>query len=552
MNHVQSTATIDTANYSITGADSQYVQQQLQNYQSNIQNYINQNYPNATIDDIYTKKEIIKQNFTYLLGTLPYRNAVIGIRYSEIPDNLRYKITFKIIKDIYDEDTGTPIIITKNLPEIAGKKITLSYSPATADDEATINSYLPKPHADGTPIQPSELPTSLPAYLINLKPELRIDGVVVATGTAIGMGYEETFDMVFTAPGPNGASDVVSNQIDAGAYHAIAIDTGKISQAQMLSMKSKLEDLKSKLDNNNFTNITKDDLIGEILYGTALAYYAELDNVNYLQAKNMGVAVNRTPSESIFSFALNVGYMFGMPRSVSAGGFVMDVDRNVNIVSDLNGDTNNNIKFMRKSGMNSSALEHQVPEMMFSSQNHPVQAVSAVKALKIANDSSIPIFVINKSNVNNILPQLQLDEKVITDIQNAVNAGNVVTVSKTDITYNGWTGCGYIISDPTTGAGAYMIGGGLNGGQVLNTDDVAKLVIAIVGGSLLASVIVAALAYLFAYIVTTMLLNPGLIIFWTIILILIYDACKELLSDMAPDEYLLTCIVTSILCKVFK
>ena len=44
-----------------------------------------------------------------------------------------------------------------------------------------------------------------------------------------------------------------------------------------------------------------------------------------------------------------------------------------------------------------------------------------------------------------------------------MNAGKIVTVSKTDIYFNGWTGCGYIIVDPNTGAGAYMISGGMNG-----------------------------------------------------------------------------------------
>ncbi|MCL4479265.1 MAG: hypothetical protein M1381_09255 [Deltaproteobacteria bacterium] len=38
-----------------------------------------------------------------------------------------------------------------------------------------------------------------------------------------------------------------------------------------------------------------------------------------------------------------------------------------------------------------------------------------------------------------------------------------VTVSKTQITYNGWTGVGYIIIDPSTGASAFEISGGLSG-----------------------------------------------------------------------------------------
>ena len=139
VNQIQSTATIDTANSSVTNINSTYIQQQMQNYQTQVKTYIEQNYSNATVGDVLGKKEIIKQNFSILAGTLPYQKSMIGVRYSEIPDNLRHKITFKVTKDIYDSEMGTPIIVTKRLPEIAGKKITLSYSPATANDEAVIN-----------------------------------------------------------------------------------------------------------------------------------------------------------------------------------------------------------------------------------------------------------------------------------------------------------------------------------------------------------------------------------------------------------------------------
>jgi hypothetical protein len=38
-----------------------------------------------------------------------------------------------------------------------------------------------------------------------------------------------------------------------------------------------------------------------------------------------------------------------------------------------------------------------------------------------------------------------------------------VTVHQADITAHGWTGSGYIVLDPETGAGAYKISGGANG-----------------------------------------------------------------------------------------
>jgi len=395
------------------------------------------------------------------MGTLPYRTIVKGSTYASIPDSLRHKLNFNVIKDIYDSELGTPINITKSLTELTGKKITLSYSPATAQDEAVINSYLPKPHADGTPIQPNELPSSLPSYLINLKPELRVDGVAIATGTPVTMGSTETFKMTFT--GPKESADVITNPIEAGEYLGIALDLGRISPEQMTALKTKLEATKVKLEANDFSTLTKDDILGDLLYTTALSYHAELGVMNYVTAKTMGVMAITQPSETIFSFELKRTFAFGIPISVSSGGLAMDADRLLDLVKALDGNTEKPKQFFLTSGMNGSALEHSVPEQLFSTPENPAQGISAVKALQLANEQGIPIYTINQSNIATILPQLQVDSGTKADIQNAVNAGKIAMVSKSDITFNGWTGCGYIIIDPTTGAGAYMISGGING-----------------------------------------------------------------------------------------
>lgn len=57
------------------------------------------------------------------------------------------------------------------------------------------------------------------------------------------------------------------------------------------------------------------------------------------------------------------------------------------------------------------------------------------------------------------------------DVQDAVNAGKIVTISQSQISYKGWTGTGYVIVDPKTGAGAgagaYLIGGAADGGLLI-------------------------------------------------------------------------------------
>lgn len=451
IDYLESTATINEAEGYITNVDSLYFQQTIQDYQTQVENYIIQNHPDATVGDMLGKKEIIKQEFLYLLGTLPYKGIIKGSIYASIPNNLRHKININVIKDMYDEVIGTPINITKSLPELAGGKITLSYSPTTQKDEDIINSYI------------SEY--SLPAYLVNIKPELMIDGEVVATGTNLVMGSIETLKIAFNGPIQH-ANDVITNNIQAGEYLGIAIDLGNISQEQMSVLKSKTEDTKTELEANDFTSMKKDDIFGQLLYTVALSYYTQLDVFDYLNSKKMGIKAVRLPSEAIFSTNLKVDTLFGTPLKTTADGFFMDVDRAISINEPLDGNNNKMIQFILSSGMNSSTMEHDVPELLLSMQDNPTYGVSAGKALIIANDQGIPIYTINQSNIAQVLPQLQLETGVLNDINNAVNAGKVVKVSKTNIDFHGWIGCGYIIIDPINGDGAYMISGGLSGARL--------------------------------------------------------------------------------------
>ncbi len=135
----------------------------------------------------------------------------------------------------------------------------------------------------------------------------------------------------------------------------------------------------------------------------------------------------------------------------------MDVVREIADVEALDGDVNKIKTFMLMSGMSASSLEDSIPEALLSTSTNSAQFVSAVKALAIANDQGVPIYKINQNNINTVLPQLQLSPDVISAIQDSINAGNIVMVSKTNINFNGWIEVGYIVIDPVTGAGAYMI-----------------------------------------------------------------------------------------------
>ncbi|WP_460507795.1 hypothetical protein [Hydrogenophaga soli] len=97
------------------------------------------------------------------------------------------------------------------------------------------------------------------------------------------------------------------------------------------------------------------------------------------------------------------------------------------------------------------------------------QGVSAVKALAIAQAEGQRIYTITAENAATALPNLPVGGSVGNEIRSAVQAGKEVTVHERAINAHGFSGYGYIVTDPDTGGGGYLIEGRGNGG-ILYTD----------------------------------------------------------------------------------
>ena len=351
--------------------------------------------------------------------------------------------------------------------------------PATQADTDLINSYLPQPHPDGTPIQPSELPSALPGYLIQLKAEARLDGQVISQSSAtVTMGDSLIQNTAYFNPGTQQWEEGELNKPIAGEYHAIGLDLQGVSAEQLAAHKAKLEVTKTKLeqyqanpnDPTPIQNLTKEDLSGDLLYSGILGYFASVDGSDQLSARANGdIIAYRLPSYGAFSATAQPHYWYGIIRSVSFPGVMMDIDRLAMHVEAKDGDKPQKIAYMRQAGAAGSAFEHAVPERLFADPSKPLddpsqpQGISAVKAIAIAASQGQKIYTLNDKNQAfhaNILAGLNTNENTKTEIRNALSAGMEVTVHQADISVSGWTGSGYIILDLETGAGAYKISGG--------------------------------------------------------------------------------------------
>jgi hypothetical protein len=478
-------ATVNETEGWVQNLNQANLQTALTDYQAQVKTYIDSTQPDATVGDVLGSKTIQQQSPSILMGTLPYKTIVTGAKFAAFPANLKHQFRFALYASELDRALDSPVFsLTKNLPYLAGKKITLSFTPATQADLDLINSYLPQPHADGTPIQPSELPSSLPGYLIHLKAELRVDGQIASEGGVFTLGQELTSTMALNAPG-SGWSEGEPNHPIAGEYQAIGLDLQGISASQLAALKTRMEQTKAKLeqfqanpnDPTPIQGLTKEDLSGDLLQAGILGYFASVDGNDQLAARaGNQVVAYRLPSYGAFMAAAQPHYWFGIVRNVSFPGVVMDVDRITIHTEAKDADNQKRIAYIRQIGSAASAFEHAVPERLFADPTKPLndpsqpQGVSAVKALAIAASQRQKIYTLDNTNQAyhaSIVASLATDADTKAEISNALYAGMEVTVHQADINANGWTGMGYMILDPDSGAGAYKISGGANGGWII-------------------------------------------------------------------------------------
>lgn len=419
---------------------SDYTISPYQYYSRRLLSYIDNNFPDSTIEDIIgdetidLTKTIIKKEYPYLLGSLSYKVVTKGVTYSSLPNNFRPSISFTI-----DNPLTYEIVLSYNvtLPEIAGKRITLSYIPATSADEELVTKY------GGL--------LNVPPYLLNVKPVIKANGITIATGNPVGLGYDQIFNMTFRMP--NKGTDIVTNKVTAGDYSAIAIQYYKTPSDLVAE---KMENLM-----NNIGSTDLDDLLGQMLYNIGLSYFHHLNFEEELYAKNFQMVIAKEPSEAIVTSHAITEYLWGVPFKITEGGVGIDVDRNISAAFSIDGNQQRKKDFMIVSGLGSSAWEDMILQSFFD-----IPSVSASRMLKLANQQSIPIYTIDSTNINALLPQLQVSSEVKSDIQNAVNTGKKVIVSKNNVQYNDWNGVGYIVLDPVKGSGAYLISGGMAGADL--------------------------------------------------------------------------------------
>lgn len=461
--------TVDEAAGYIQGFDATILQQTQTDAETALAAYIDDLPEDATVQDVLGGRTIIERSFSTLPARIPNPVTTVGARYDALPAALQHRITFGIGTDVLGNLQNT---VEFPWAEVNGERITLSFSPATADDEAALEALLPEGEIEDI----QDLPSSIPSYLVNVIPELRVAGEVVATGPTMSLGDELDFGFQVTQRGLG--TETYTKPVAAGSYLAVPVAGGSVSTARLEKVQAQVENTAAALESENdqqLAGLTREALLGDLFHAGMLAYFAQLEVLSHQQARQANAHVSLAPSAGTYGYTPKVSYFFGLPQAIEPGGVTMDLDRIARTLSkpeDLDVD---HAALNIQIGALTSALEHGIPEQQFSTTETPADAVSAVKAFSLANDDGQRIYQITQDNKSDVLPLIQHRDQTMREIEEALAAGKMVATHSDPISIPGWTGAGYIIIDPKIGDGAYKISGGMNGSFVEALEPLAWL-----------------------------------------------------------------------------
>lgn len=404
-------------------------------------------YGDSSIEEIVGGGEIVNEDLGYLPMTLPYTVQEKIESFDDIPlsltDNISFSLAGNSAFDLDFEDKDS-IDYTLYTPDVYGKRIILSYTPATDADKELLEQY-------GGLFQ-------TPAYLLKMKPQLIIDGKVVAEGDICNAGYTQKYAMNIRNGSPNKNDSTIENSIVVGGIYCIALDYGTVSVEELQRVSKNIDILK---ENTTEENVYTDYAMGELLNGVAKTYFSYLDMYNRIVAGQNNVTSTRDLSIGIVGFNVNVVYTFNRPTELNEAGIFLDIGHDVHSV--VSNDNNNEAEkmYMLQSGIYASAMEHGILEEITG-----IESVSTIKVLEYAAKNNIPIHSITKENLAEEITKLDLSDQLKSEIRSSVNAGKVVIIPEKEITINQWSGIGYMVLDPDTFACGYMISGGMAGGSM--------------------------------------------------------------------------------------
>ena len=421
----------------ITGIDTVAVQGVYDRLTRQALDYVN-THPPADPSLTLGKRSIVPIDTPVLEGSLPYRIASTQVqRFAALPPGLQQRIRVEMYATPQDVALESPQLSSEvPMARLGISALQVEYVGAGENDRNLLRQYA---------LSNAE---SLSASSLRVVPTLKLGNSVLAQGSSVTYGTQQYWRVSLHDPSGGYIEPFESSVFHAGSSIAFVADpSGGTTPEFAEALATAYGD-------------TANLPVGDALTMGGIQYWLLTDLFDEQIAQARKVAIARAPSVGAFATALRVSYFFGLPRSASVNGFVTDIKAVRYAAAAPSAEEKR--RAITQAGALGSLSEGLTWSLL--TGRDVGGSLSASSLLLRANEAKIPIYQIDRSTIDEYLPQLALHPDDETDIRNAVNAGMTVLTPAREMTVNGWTGVGYVVQDPISGGGIWRVSGGINGG----------------------------------------------------------------------------------------
>ena len=409
------------------------------NYRTAAQQRLGTLAADTRVGDVIGRRSIEQQNYAVLLDTQPYTVLARTTGLTDLPAALRWRLRLSL------GAAGQPgaVELVRDLAELQGQRLTLSFAPETADDASALRTLL-APAAGGA------LPSDIAAYLVRVKAELRLNGQVVASGGSFVLG--EALELRSTLSGGNVATEA-DNTVDvlAGELHAWALSGHGAGTGPTDAQRARLQALEARLGAQQTGGLGSDDIAGEFIAGLAQAYAASVEASAKLFQRSAGTREWRLPTVVRASARLQSSSVRGIVTQAQPVGVALVLDR-------LGRASNGSAAYNRQSLERTSAAAHQLLEQLFGASNLvDAGGRSALRDIARAAVAGQRLYLVDNSNAASVVPQLDIGAAEQERVTLAANAGLRLLAPSTSVVVDGLAAVPIVGEDRAASAGLYAI-----------------------------------------------------------------------------------------------
>lgn len=432
---VHSQVPFDLGNYLQSGTE----QSPRRAYEDALWAYIRANNIDCVnLEQLKKAAQVVRERFPYIPGTLRGKILRVDGEQAAVPESFQQRLTL----EVKTAAGGSLISWSTPAPAVYGKRVEIDYLGATADDQVTLDAY-------GGVFE-------TPPYLVDLKPVVRVAGAPMAQGGEIGSAADTEVWVTMTAP--TGPPTIVTHETSAGERHVLTVDFGEIPQTVLDAHQTALNAARAA------GNASEEEAETLFLIGAQYLHNLGRDLTDLSGWKWQRLV--RLGTEGLISqsgiVTTTVG---GAPISFRRG------ERNVDVALMPLGmvPADGRRQFRREAfellGAQSSFLEGEVFTQVLQREG-----IASVSALTLSKRSGQTLTRVDSANMDTVLGQVDLGADAEAEVRSAVSRGRIAWVAQSRVTVRRWTGTGYVLEDPSTGAAGYLISGGFAGGAEVDPE----------------------------------------------------------------------------------